>query len=161
MHVKCVCVCDAVCHHSAFLIYSSSFHPFIFSIPSLSPQVSVGFAQFTDESQATRDREDVISITKDVQKFLATISQLKKAMEVIDTTSNTSGKEREREREEEGEGEKGEREKEREKERERGRKREKEREREEEGEGERERGGKGEREEERERVCVFLCTIKC
>ena len=121
-------MCDAVCHHSAFLIYSSSFHPIIFSIPSLSPpspppslslslslspQVSVGFAQFADELQATRDREDVISITKDVQKFLATISQLKKAMEVIDTTSNTSGKEREREREEEGEGERGEREKER------------------------------------------------
>ncbi|XP_019853956.1 PREDICTED: rho GTPase-activating protein 29-like [Amphimedon queenslandica] len=55
---------------------------------ALSPvhsQVSVGFA---DDPLATR--EDVISITKDVQKFLATISQLKKAMEMMDTSSNTS-----------------------------------------------------------------------
>ena len=37
-----------------------------------------------DETQAPRDREGVISITRDVQKFLATISELRQAMEEVD-----------------------------------------------------------------------------
>ena len=42
-----------------------------------------------EDSQTLRDREGVISITKDVQKFLATISELRQAMEELDTHSQS------------------------------------------------------------------------
>lgn len=63
-------------HILYYILPSFILYPFSFS-----SQYSVG--NF-DDAQVARDREDVISITKDVQKFVAKIAELRQVIEETD-----------------------------------------------------------------------------